>query len=43
MIHAFAPVSVLRYSDDGGETWATPVQWDPTLIEPVCQVWYSLL
>lgn len=24
-------------SEDGGATWETPVQWDSTLIEPVCQ------
>lgn len=24
-------------SEDGGRTWDTPVQWDATLIEPVCQ------
>ena len=28
----------VTYSDDGGKTWVTPVQWDATLIEPVCEV-----
>jgi sialidase-1 len=27
----------VTYSEDGGATWNTPVQWDATLIEPVCQ------
>jgi sialidase-1 len=27
----------VTHSDDGGATWATPVLWDATLIEPVCQ------